>query len=54
MVVEHLQFSNKILGRIEALQEQQIKEIKNVRWAIIGLFLFIVGQWIALKMKWGL
>jgi hypothetical protein len=54
LVVEHLQFSNKILGRIEALQECQIDEIKSVKlWMRFGIFMILL-QIITAKIKLGL
>jgi len=35
-------------------QNEQTESLNKIRWAIIALLIFIVGQWIALKMKWGL
>ena len=54
LVVEHLQFSNKILGRIEALQERQINEIKSVQWWMRFGIAMILVQIITAKMKLGL
>jgi|TARA_B100001146_G_C15791534_1_gene268631 hypothetical protein len=54
LVVEHLQFSNKILGRIEALQERQINEIKSVQWWMRFGILMILVQIITAKIKLGL
>jgi hypothetical protein len=54
LIVEHLQFSNKILGRIEALQERQIDEIKSVQWWMRFGILMILVQIITAKIKLGL
>ena len=35
-------------------QNEQTEALYKIRWAIVALLVFIVGQWIALKMKWGL
>ena len=54
LVVEHLQLSNKILGRIQALQERQINEIKSVQWWMrFGIFMILL-QIITAKIKLGL
>ena len=54
LVVEHLQFSNKILGRIEELQERQIDEIKSVQWWMRFGIAMILVQIITAKIKLGL
>ena len=35
-------------------QNEQTESLNKIRWAIIALLIFIVGQTIVLKMKWGL
>ena len=46
--------TDELLSKIIKNQNKQTEALNNIRWAIIALLIFIVGQWIALKMKWGL
>ena len=54
LVLYHFRYANKILGRIEELQERQINEIKSVQWWMrFGIFMILL-QIITAKIKLGL
>ena len=46
--------TDELLSKIILNQNTQTESLNKIHWAIIVLLIFIVGQWIALKMKWGL
>lgn len=53
-IVDNQNKQTEVLNRVHWEQNEQTGALNKIRWAIIALLIFIVGQWIALKMKWGL